>query len=118
MTTTKERIQEEIGERLGGSDSSAGEQAAWRAMTLLAGVLSAMLARRLVGAVWSRFKDDKPTDPGDPGVSWGTALQWAVASGVGVGVARVVAQRAAASAWQSATGAAPPGGGAEPALER
>lgn len=120
MNATIERIQEEIGERLGGAaDPSTGEALAWRGLTLGAGVLAATVARRLVGAIWSRFTDaDEPSDPADRTTTWTAALQWAIASGVGVGVARVVAQRAAARAWETATGSQPPGGGAEPALER
>ncbi|QGG95017.1 DUF4235 domain-containing protein [Actinomarinicola tropica] len=119
MSTAMERIQDEIGERFGDAGPSTGEQVLWKAMTLGSGVLAALVARRVVGAIWTRIKGaDEPTDPADRNTSWTNAIQWAVASGVGAGVARVLAQRAAARAWESATGATPPAGGAESALER
>jgi hypothetical protein len=96
---------------------SAGSALAWKGLTLATGVVAAVVARRAVAAVWNGVKGDSGrVDPSDRSTDWSTALQWAVASGVGVGVARVVAQRTAARVWESATGSAPPGGSAEPAL--
>lgn len=101
----------------GSSGESMTEEAMWRGLTLGAGVLSALVARRLVAVLWTRLKgSDQPIDPSDRSTDWSTALQWAVASGIGVGVARVVGLRAAARVWESATGGAPPGTNAESAL--
>jgi hypothetical protein len=41
-------------------------------------------------------------------VCWPDALTWAIAVAVGAAVARVVAQRGAAAAWERATGDPPP----------
>jgi hypothetical protein len=102
----------------GRGDEPVPVEAAWRGLTLASGVLSALLARRLVAALWARAKGtDHPMDPSDRSTNWSTALAWAVASGVGVGVARVVGQRTAARVWETATGSSPPGVNAEPALE-
>lgn len=40
---------------------------------------------------------------------WGEAIAWTAATGVAIGVARLVAARAAAADWQRATGELPPG---------
>jgi hypothetical protein len=44
----------------------------------------------------------------DRKVSWRAALTWAVATGVGIAVARVIAVRVSARAWEAATHEAPP----------
>lgn len=73
-----------------------------------AGLVAAMVAKKVVSAMW-RGDNDPPLNPADRRVSWREALSWAVAAGVGAGVARVVAVRGAAAGWEHATGAPPPG---------
>lgn len=110
---------DQIEDHLPFADDDAVTEAAWKGLTLAAGVLSAILARRLVAFVWTWSKGSaEPVDPGDRDLDWSTALQWAIASGVGVGVARLVGQRVAAAAWERATGSRPPGANAESALRR
>lgn len=83
---------------------------AWKLVGTGSGVIAASQARKLVAGVWRKArKVEPPVNPGAPSVSWGEALTWAVASGVGVGVGRMVAARLAAGAWQKATGKLPPG---------
>lgn len=113
MASLMDQIEEHLP---GSSGESMTEEAMWRGLTLGAGVLSALVARRAVAAVWTRLKgSDRPIDPSDRSTDWSTALQWAIASGIGVGVARVAGQRAAARVWETATGSTPPGN-AESAL--
>ena len=52
--------------------------------------------------------EDPPENPAAHDVGWRDALAWTVAIGVGASVARVVAQRGAAKAWEKATGDPPP----------
>ena len=54
-----------------------------------------------------------PPLPADRHSSWADALSWAIASGVGVGVARLLAIRTAAVVWEATTHEPPP----EPGLE-
>ena len=82
----------------------------WKAWSTLAAVGAGLATRSLVQKVWtSRTGDEPPENPGDPSVDWHEALAWSAGLGVGVGVARTLAQRGAASAWTKATGELPPG---------
>lgn len=86
------------------------EKTIWKAVTIGAGVLAGVLVRKLLNAAWRGARHaDPPTDPYQHATSWPEALSWAAASGVGIGVARVMAARGAAAGWQRAMGAPPPG---------
>ena len=51
--------------------------------------------------------------PADRHSSWADALSWAVTTGVGAGVARLLAIRTAAVMWESTTNEVPPERGLE-----
>jgi hypothetical protein len=80
-------------------------RAAWRVTSGAAAALAGLGARRLVLLAW---RDDGHAPDEDPRRSWTQAVGWAVALGVAVGVARVVAVRGAARVWEGATGERPP----------
>lgn len=85
------------------------EKTIWKAVTIGAGVLAGVMVRKLLNAAWrGATHADPPSDPYEQR-GWGEALSWAAASGVGVGVARLVAARGAAAGWQKAMGSPPPG---------
>ena len=91
-----------------------GREMAWKAVSLGVGALAGMATRRGLGAVWRRTADaEPPGNPAEPGTPWPDALLWAASAGVAVGVARLVALRAAAGAWEVATSEAPPGLGTD-----
>jgi len=79
----------------------------WKAVSLGAGAVAAIAARNLLAKIWPGAQRP-PLNPADRRVDWSNALMWAVASGVGAGIARLVSTRGAAAAWESATGDAPP----------
>lgn len=81
---------------------------AYGGLSALAGLLAAVAARKIVSALW-RGDTEPPLNPADRRTSWREALIWALATGVGAGVSRVVALRSTAAGWESATGAPPPG---------
>ncbi len=84
----------------------------WKLCGVGAGLLAASVTKKVVRAGWTRAKGgDPPADPKSPDTAWTEALGWAVASAVAVTVARLLAQRGAAGAWQKATGSPPPGVG-------
>ena len=92
--------------------SDRGQQVGWKLASTASGVVGGLVARKVVDAVWAAFVPsdrEPPLNPADRDIEWKTALQWAVAAGVGAGIARLVSQRAAAAAWEQATGAPPPG---------
>jgi hypothetical protein len=84
------------------------KRASYQALSALAGIVAAALARKIVSALW-RGDTDPPLNPADRRVSWRAGLTWALATAVGAAVARLIALRGAAAGWEMATGEPPPG---------
>jgi hypothetical protein len=85
------------------------KQLAWQGVAIASGTLAAAGVRRLAVTTWRTAKhEDPPQNPAARDVSWTDALAWTIAVAVGAAVARVVAQRGAAAAWERATGDPPP----------
>lgn len=75
-----------------------------------AGILAGKVARSALDKGWAKTKGgEPPRNPAIPGTTWSEALTWAVASGVSVAVARLIATKGVASTWVKATGQLPPG---------
>ena len=84
----------------------------WKVLSTGSGIVGGVVVRRALQAVWSSLgpgDQDPPLNPADRRIDWSTALQWAIAAGVGAGLGRLVSQRAAAAGWEAATGSPPPG---------
>jgi hypothetical protein len=82
---------------------------AWQGVAIASGTLAAAAVRRAAVSTWRTTKhEDPPENPAARDVSWTDALMWTIAVAVGAAVARVVAQRGAAAAWEKATGDPPP----------
>jgi hypothetical protein len=82
----------------------------WKGAGALSGAASGGLTRTVLKKGWQQWKgSDPPTNPASPSTKWSEALAWAVACGVAIAVARLVAQRGAAEAWKAATGSYPEG---------
>ena len=85
------------------------KQLAWKVLSAASAAISVLVTRRILTAVWERFGGAAPPRSAeDRKVSWRAALTWAVATGVGIAVARVVAARVSARAWKVALHEAPP----------
>ena len=85
------------------------KQLAWKAVNAGTAAISVLVTRRLLTAVWQRFGATPPAEGvADRKVTWRAALTWAVATGVGIAVARLVAMRLSARAWEAALHEAPP----------
>jgi Protein of unknown function (DUF4235) len=81
----------------------------WKVVSFGAGAFAALVTRRVLAIVWNQFADIPPPEHlADRRVSWIPALSWAVATGVGIGVMNLVAQRSAATVWEAATHEMPP----------
>jgi hypothetical protein len=80
----------------------------WKASSLAAGTLAGVATERLLGLIWTRMSGNQPPLQADRRISWPTAVSWAAATGVGVAVARLVANRSAAVVWERVTDDAPP----------
>lgn len=80
----------------------------------LVGLATGIAVRKVTDSVltsaWRRTKHTEPPgDPASPGTPWAEALAWAVASGVAMSVARLLATRGVASAKLALTGRPPEG---------
>jgi len=85
----------------------------WRAISCLAGAVAGLIAQRTLEPVWRGLRRGMPPPAtADRRSSWVEALSWAIATGVGMGVTRLLAVRSAAAVWEAATHELPP----EPAL--
>lgn len=85
-------------------------KAGWKVVGAGAGIGAAAVTKKLLTATWrGAKKEDPPANPAAPSTTWPEALTWAAATGVAVGVARMVGQRTAATGWKKATGSLPPG---------
>jgi Protein of unknown function (DUF4235) len=81
----------------------------WKAITIALGALVGLATQRLIEMPWKRLRGSSPPKVlADRRSPWGDAVSWAIASGVGVGVARLVAIRAAAGVWEAAVHEPPP----------
>jgi len=81
----------------------------WSAFSLVSAVAAAALAKKAADATWKVTTGKKPPEnPADPDVDIWEAVSWAVVSGMLVGLARMLAQRRAASYYTRSTGHLPP----------
>ncbi|MEI5673896.1 MULTISPECIES: DUF4235 domain-containing protein [Nocardioides] len=81
----------------------------WSAFSLVSALGAAALAKKAADATWKVTTGRKPPEnPADPDVEIWEAVAWAVTSGVLVGLARMLAQRRAASYYARSTGHLPP----------
>jgi hypothetical protein len=81
----------------------------WKVVGGLSGVAAGFVTRALLNGTWRRVKGtEPPANPASPRTGWSDALGWAVASGVALAVARLLARRGAAEVWKAAAGAYPP----------
>jgi hypothetical protein len=88
---------------------SATKRYGWKAVTLGLGALAGLATQRVLEAVWKGWRGSTPPKiPADRRSPWPDALTWAVATGVGVGLARLLAIRTAAAVWEAAAHEPPP----------
>mgnify|MGYP000912497670 FL=1 len=81
----------------------------WTVFSLISALGAAALAKKGLDKAWTLVTGKQPPEnPADPDVEIWEAVSWAVASGVAVGIARMVAQRKAASYYTRSTGHLPP----------
>lgn len=86
------------------------DKTVWKTGATLAAVVAGIVTRQTLTAIWKATrKSAPPTNPANPSTQWGEALAWTIASGIAVGVGRLMASRGAAEGWRRYTGALPPG---------
>ncbi len=80
----------------------------WTLFGLAATVGATIAARKAMTATWKLSTGKQPpTNPEHPDVSMAEAVAWAAASGVAVGLARMLASRKAADYYRRSTGHLP-----------
>jgi hypothetical protein len=85
------------------------KQFSWKVLNAIASAVAVVVTQRVLGSIWRRFSGAPPPEgPADRNVTIGSALTWAIAMGVGVGVSRLIAVRFAAEVWEAATHEEPP----------
>ena len=85
----------------------------WWVESTLTGVLGAMIAERLIRALYRVVRKQSPDSVFDmdrAGFSWPNFLLWAVVGGISLGTAKVLSNRVAAVAWKTAARTKPPKG--------
>jgi Protein of unknown function (DUF4235) len=90
-------------------DRILSEERKWALVAAGSAALVGLVSRQLLRRGWSAWRKEPPPDnPAAPEVKWRDALIWAAATGLVVGVGRVVARRGAAAGWKKVTGRMPP----------
>lgn len=81
--------------------------------SLVGGVSAAgggAVAKKLLHRTWKAVTGkEPPANPEHPSTTWAEAVAYALLSGALMGLARLLARRLAAGAWERRTGALPPG---------
>lgn len=81
----------------------------WSAFSLVAALGSAAVAKKALDGGWKAATGKQPpANPADPDVDLWEAVAWAAASGTFVALAKMLAQRRAASYYVKSTGELPP----------
>lgn len=79
----------------------------WTLVASGAALGAARLAKEGMTKGWVRARGKVPGNPASKDTSWGEALAWAVVSGIGIGVVRLLAQRVVAAAFEKRRGSLP-----------
>lgn len=84
------------------------EDQIWSGVASAAAIGAMVAAKPLIERIWKLvFRRDPPGNPAHQDVDWSDAVLWSLFAGALVGVARLLAQRAAAGAWAKARGGQP-----------
>lgn len=73
----------------------------WTLGAAVLGTMAGLATRKIMAEAWEASQDTPPpVNPVADDVTWRDALAWAAISGVTVAMARVVAKRSVARAWE------------------
>jgi hypothetical protein len=64
-----------------------------RVCLVIVGSLTTIATQRLLTFGWVAVTGKKPPQLGDSQTSWGGAVSWAVASGIGIGITQLLTRR-------------------------
>lgn len=82
----------------------------YKAIDKLATIAVAVGTHTLFQKGWKTFtKHDPPENPSDPGVQWKDAFMWGAATGLGIGMSKVLMQILVDASWEKYKGPRPSG---------
>jgi Protein of unknown function (DUF4235) len=82
-------------------DEAGGKpQLTWRLAGAVAGIVGAIVTRKLLEGLRREATDDGEPNGGNQRMGWSYALVWAGVMGVGASLGQMVAQRIVAAAWK------------------
>lgn len=86
------------------------DERAWNVVALVSAGVAGIAVRNLLETSWEMVThEEPPQNPAARSVDWSEALAWTVATGVAVGLGRLLAQRGAAAGWKKMSGHYPRG---------
>ncbi|QCW50849.1 DUF4235 domain-containing protein [Nocardioides dongxiaopingii] len=92
-----------------GASGAKDSSKVWSVFSLVAALGAATVAKKALNSSWKAATSRQPPEnPADPDVELREAVAWALVSGAFVGLARMLAQRRAASYYHRSTGHLPP----------
>lgn len=80
----------------------------WNVYAGAVGALTTVVAAKAVNAVWELSTGEAPPEPNDPDIPLRRAIVWAIASGLGIGLAQLLVNRFAAQQWTRVMGTPAP----------
>jgi len=91
------------------TNMSFAKKYGWKAVTVGVGAVTGLVTQRILEVIWKVLRGSMPPKvAADRRSSWADALIWAVATGTGAAVARLLAMRSAAVLWEAAVHEPPP----------
>ena len=82
----------------------------WKVVGVTTGLAAAKATRKAMDVGWSKTRGgEPPRNPASRETDWTEAVAWAIASGIALGLAKLLAARGSAKLWEKATGSLPPG---------
>jgi hypothetical protein len=89
--------------------ADGGSSKLWTVFSLVSALGAAAVAKKALNSGWRAATGKQPPEnPADPDVRMGEAVAWAMVSGTFVALARMVAQRKAATYYAKSSGHLPP----------
>lgn len=85
------------------------EKLMWKLYAGAIGAATTLVAQKLVTKIWEASTGDTPPDPNDPDTPLSQAMIWAIASGLGVGIAQLTMNRVVHRRWAANFGHKSPG---------
>lgn len=85
------------------------QKAMWMVVATGTTALAGIAVNKGLDQAWRLARDEEPPeDPGSRDVAWRDAILWTIATGVVIGLGRLLARRGAAAGWTALTGKDPP----------